>query len=176
MILTITKWLFVAVLLASAITFTSANQSSINPFERGGPKRPRPAPIIRQAPPPPAPKPINPNIEFRGLFKYQDEWHFSLFNKSTNKGAWIKKGESFDGGKVEVEDFNPESEVLKLKGGVTLSLIKSNNKILPVPSGLPVKKPTTKPRPVIPNRNPVISGNRPRTITVPPRVNLPPKK
>ena len=175
MILTITKWLFVAVLLASAIT-SSANQSSINPFERGGPKRPRPAPIVRPAPPPPAPKTINAIIEFRGLFKYQDEWHFSLFNKSTNKGAWIKKGESFDGGKVEVEDFNPESEVLNLKGGVTLNLIKSNNKILPVPSGLPVKKPTTKPRPVIPNRNPVISGNRPRTITVPPRVNLPPKK
>ena len=164
------------ILLGSIYLGGSILSAQVNPFERGGLKRPRPAPIVRPAPPPPAPKPINPNVEFRGLFKFRDVWYFSLFNKSTNKGAWLLKGESFDDGKVEVEDFNPESEVLKLKGGVTLSLIKSNNKILPVPSGLPVKKPTTKPRPVIPNRNPVISGNRPRTITVPPRVNLPPKK
>jgi hypothetical protein len=86
------------------------------------------------------------------------------------------KGESFNDGNVEVEDYNPESDVLKLKGGVTLSLITSNNKILPVPSGLPVKKAIKKPKPIIPNRTPVISGSRPRTITVPPRVNLPPKK
>ena len=153
-----------------------ANQCQVNPFERGGPKRPRPAPIIRPAPPPPAPKPINPNIEFRGVFKYKGQWHFSLFNKSVNKGAWVMKGESFNDGNVEVEDYNPESDVLKLKGGVTRSLITSYNKILPVPSGLPVKKAIKKPKPIIPNRTPVISGSRPRTITVPPRVNLPPKK
>lgn len=177
MILTINKWFFVAVLLASTITFTSANQSSINPFERGGPKRPQTAPIVRPAPPPPAPIPINPNIEFRGLFKYQDEWHFSLFNKSTNKGAWIKKGESFDDGKVEIEDFNPQTDILKIKGGMTLSLIKSKNQVLPVPSGQPVKKkPVVANKPKVPPRPPVIPGNRARTISIPPRVNNPPKK
>jgi hypothetical protein len=150
--------------------------AQVNPFEQGGPKRQRPAPIVRSAPAPPAPIPINPNVEFRGVFKYQGEWHFSLFNKGTNKGAWLKKGESFDDGKIEIEDFNPETEIIKLSGGMTLSLLKSKNQTLPVPSGLPVKKPTTNPRSVIPNRNPVVSGNRPRTITLPPRVNLPPKK
>jgi hypothetical protein len=177
MILTINKWLVVAVLLASTITFTSANQSSINPFERGGPKRPQTAPIVRPAPPPPAPIPINPNIEFRGLFKYQDEWHFSLFNKSTNKGAWIKKGESFDDGKVEIEDFNPQTDILKIKGGMTLSLIKSKNQVLPVPSGQPVKKkPVVANKPKVSPRPPVIPGNRARTISIPPRINNPPKK
>ena len=127
-------------ILASAVVACPSLHGQVNPFERGGPKRPQTAPIVRPAPPPPAPIPINPNIEFRGLFKYQDEWHFSLFNKNTNKGAWIKKGESFDDGKVEIEDFNPQTDILKIKGGMTLSLIKSKNQVLPVPSGQPVKK------------------------------------
>lgn len=164
------------ILLGAIFLGGSVLSAQVNPFERGGQKRPRPAPIVRPAPPPPAPKPINPNIEFRGLFKFRDVWYFSLFNKSTNKGAWLLKGESFDDGKVEVEDFNPESEVLKLKGGVTLSLIKPSGKSLPVPSGLPVKKPIAKPKSAPPKGSPTASGGRPRTITVPPRVNLPPRK
>ena len=175
MILRITKWLFVAVILAGTITFTFANQSSINPFERGGPKRPQPTPIVRSAPPPPAPIPINPNIEFRGLFKYQDEWHFSLFNKSTNKGVWLKKGESFDDGKVVIEDFNPRTDIVNLKGGMTLSLIKSKNQVLPVPSGQPVKKKPVVNKAISPPR-PSAPGTRARDITIPPRVNIPPRK
>ena len=164
-------------ILASAVVTCLSLHGQVNPFERGGPKRPQPAPIVRPAPPPPAPIPINPNIEFRGLFKYQDEWHFSLFNKNTNKGAWIKKGESFDDGKVEIEDFNPQTDILKIKGGMTLSLIKSKNQVLPVPSGQPVKKkPVVANKPKVPPRPPVVPGNRARTISIPPRINNPPKK
>ena len=46
----------------------------------------------------PAPKPLNPNIEFRGMFFYGNEWYFSLHDRQKNKGAWLKIGESFDGG------------------------------------------------------------------------------
>ena len=144
-----------------------ANQ--INPFEQAGSKRQRPAPIVRPAPSPPAPIPINPNVEFRGVFKYQGEWHFSLFNKGTNRGVWLKRGQSFDDGKIEIEDFNPETEIIKLRGGMTLSLLKSSNQTLPVPSGRPVKKLPTTSKPNIPPRAPVVPGNRTRTITIPPR-------
>lgn len=163
--------------LASAVFLPSiASQNLPNPFERGGATRPKPSPIIRSAPPPPAPIPINPNIEFRGIFKYRDQWHLSLFNKSTNKGAWLKKGERFDDGKVEIEDFNPQTDIVKLKGGMTLSLIKSKNQVLPVPSGQPVKKKPVVNKLKAPTRPPVIPGNRARTISIPPRINIPPRK
>lgn len=118
----------------------------INPFERPGSRQVKPPAIIRPAPPPPAPKSINPNIELRGIFKFRDEWHFSLFDRGLNRGAWLKIGESFDDGKVEVEGFNPDTEELKLKGGLSLTLKNASNAVLPVPSGQPVKKSAQAPK------------------------------
>ena len=148
----------------------------INPFERPGSRQAKPPAIIRPAPPPPAPKSINPNIELRGIFKFRDEWHFSLFDRGLNRGAWLKIGESFDDGKVEIEGFNPDTEELKLKGGLSLTLKNASNTILPVPSGQPVKKTVQTPKVAVPNRASNLPGNRPRAITIPPRVNLPKRK
>jgi len=128
----------------------------------------------RPAPPPPPPKPQNTNIELRGFFKFQGEWYFSIFDKAKNKGVWLQEGEAFDGGKVEIESFNPETEVLKMKGGITLSLKKSDGKVLSVPSAMPVSKamPVKKNvSPPQPGRKIVTSGGR--TITIPPRNPLP---
>jgi hypothetical protein len=147
----------------------------INPFERPGSRQAKPPVIIRPAPPPPAPKAINPNIELRGIFKYRNEWHFSLFDRGTNKGAWLKIGESFDEGKVQIEGYNPESDELKLKGGDIITLKNSTKGVLPVPSGLPVKKSPNASNKFSPPR-PVSPSNRPRVITIPARVNLPPRK
>ena len=155
--------------------FSDLSGQKINPFERPGSRQPKPPPIIRPAPPPPAPKSINPNIELRGIFKYRDEWHFSLFDRGSNKGAWLKIGESFDEGKVEIEGYNPDTDELKLKGGISLTLKNSNKSVLPVPSGQPVKKSSKAKRVVSAPRLPV-PGARPRAITIPPRVNLPPRK
>ena len=148
----------------------------INPFERPGSRQAKPPAIIRPAPPPPAPKSINPNIELRGIFKFRDEWHFSLFDRGLNRGAWLKIGESFDDGKVEIEGFNPDTEELKLKGGISLTLKNASNAVLPVPSGQPVKKTAQAPKVAPPNRASNFPGNRPRAITIPPRVNLPKRK
>ena len=148
----------------------------INPFERPGSRQAKPPAIIRPAPPPPAPKSINPNIELRGIFKFRDEWHFSLFDRGLNRGAWLKIGESFDDGKVEIEGFNPDTEELKLKGGISLTLKNASNSVLPVPSGQPVKKTAQAPKVAPPNRASNFPGNRPRAITIPPRVNLPKRK
>ena len=106
-------------------------------FETGSNK---PKPVIQKpSPPPPPPRPQNTNLELRGFFKFSDQWYFSIFDKAKNKGVWLKKGDSYDDGKVEVESFNPDTEVVKLKGGFTLSK-KSENRVLSVPSGMPVKK------------------------------------
>ena len=143
-----------------------------NPFLRPGSNQPKPV-EQKQVPPPPPPKPQNTNIELRGFFKYQNKWYFSIFDKAKNKGVWLQKGESFDDGKVEIEGFNPDTEVVKLKGGFTLSLKKSEQKVLQVPSAMPVKKAPTKTTTKTPvQTNPsvkriVTSGGR--TITIPPR-------
>lgn len=146
-----------------------------NPFLRPGSNKPRPPVISRPAPPPPPPKPQNTNIELRGFFKFNDEWYFSIFDKAKNKGSWLKKGDSFQDGSVTIEGFNPETEVLKLAGGFTLSLKKSENKILQVPSGIPVPKPKpkspTSTNKVKPPTRLNLQGNR--TITIPPRAKLP---
>jgi hypothetical protein len=114
-----------------------------NPFLRPGSNVPKPPVIQRAAPPPPKPIPRNPNIEFRGYYEFQGEWKIALFDKAKNQGFWLSQGERLADFDAEVENFNPETEVLKLRGGMTLSLKDSDKTILPVPSGQPVKPPAT---------------------------------
>ena len=129
-----------------------------NPFLRPGSDKPPPPPPKAYVPIP-KPKPQNTNLELRGYFKMKDEWFFSIFDKTTNKGMWLKAGESVGDQQVNIESFNQETEVVKLENGVTLSLKKPDNKVLQVPSGIPVKKPPSKPVPKRP------------TLVIPPRTN-----
>jgi hypothetical protein len=144
----------------------------INPFERPGSKQAKPPVIISSPSHPPPPKAINPNIELRGIFKYRNEWHFSLFDRGTNKGAWLKVGESFDNGKVQIKGYNPDSDELKLNDGSSLTLKNSTKGVLPVPSGLPVRK-----SPSASKKSPrlVPPVNRSRVLTIPPPNRLPRK-
>jgi hypothetical protein len=122
-----------------------------NPFLRPGDLGRKPPPTVRPAPPPPAPKPINSNLELRGFFKFQEIWHFAIFDKVKNRGFWLKKGESFDDGKVQIESFNLDTESIKMKGGQSLTLKSSQHRVMPVPSAQPVKKKT----PSIPAKSPI---------------------
>ena len=144
-----------------------------NPFLPPGAKTARPpTPVVTSMPVSPKPKPVNPNLELRGIFRYRDVWHFSIHDKVKNKGYWITPGDALTEANIEVESFDEANDVLKLKGGISLSLRTSANKTLPVPGqGKPksiTKKPTT-PRPTS-NR---VSSSRPggvrRTVTIPPR-------
>ena len=114
-----------------------------NPFLRPGSNQPQAPTVKRPAPPPPKPIPRNPNIDFRGYYEFQGEWKIALFDKAKNQGFWLSQGEKVADFDAEVESFNPETEILKLRGGMTLSLKDSDNTILPVPSGQPVKPPAT---------------------------------
>lgn len=169
----------ILLILFSYLYVTESFLNGQNPFIRPGSQKPRPPVVQRPTPPPPPPKPQNTNVELRGFFKFKGEWYFSIFDKAKNKGVWLRKGEPFDDGKLEIESFNSETEVVKMKGGTTLSLIKSDGKVLTVPSAMPVKKApssTTKKPPISSSpRRIVTSGGR--TITIPPRNPLPvPKK
>ncbi|MEC7542210.1 MAG: hypothetical protein VX479_01040 [Verrucomicrobiota bacterium] len=152
-------------------TLGSVLLGQANPFLRPGSQSARPPAVIKPAPPPPPPKPLNTNLELRGFFKFDGQWYFSIFDKVKNQGVWLQKGERFDDGKVEIESFNEETEIVKMKNGLTLSLKKSDNKVLPVPSAMPVKKPApTGKKPPVPTRTniakPATGG---RTLTIPPR-------
>jgi len=123
-----------------------------NPFLRPGEQNRKLPPVVRPAPPPPAPKPINSNLELRGFFKFKEVWHFAIFDKVKNKGFWLKKGESFDDGKILIESFDSNSETVRLKGGQSLTLKASQHQVMPVPSAQPVQKKTSK---VVPSKSPV---------------------
>ncbi|MBT7649804.1 MAG: hypothetical protein HN553_02375 [Opitutae bacterium] len=144
---------------------------NVNPFERPGSRKAKPPTVVRPAPQPPAPVSMNPNVELRGMFLFQDEWYFSLHDRSKNKGAWLKIGERFDDGKVEIVGYDEDSEEVKLKGGFSLTLKNASNLVLPVPSGQPIKKTSlSKPQISSPKRPNTQSKNR-----VPPRIS-PPRK
>ena len=104
-----------------------------NPFLRPGSNAPKPPVIQRPAPPPPKPIPRNPNIEFRGYYEFEGVWRVALFDKVKKQGFWLVEGEIVEG--IEIESFNPDTESIKLKGGLSLSLKDSDKSVLPVPSG-----------------------------------------
>ena len=106
-----------------------------NPFLRPGGKAPTKPVIRKPVPPPPPPIPHNPNIEFRGYFKLSGEWHFALFDKSKNRGEWLRVGESLPEGGREIEEFDLKNEELFLKGGVKLTLKESEKRTLALPGG-----------------------------------------
>ena len=101
-------------LFVICFAFQLSTHAQGNPFLRPGSQNRKPTSIVNPAPPPPSPKPINSNLELRGFFKFEGTWHFALFDKVKNKGYWLKKGESLDDGKVQIESFNPETEVVKM--------------------------------------------------------------
>jgi hypothetical protein len=120
----------------------------------------------------PKPKPVNPNLELRGIFRYRDVWHFSIHDKVKNKGYWITPGDALTEANIEVESFDEANDVLKLKGGVTLSLRESANKTLAVPGQGKPKAITKKPSSPRPTSNRVTfskPGSVRRTVTIPPR-------
>lgn len=154
-------------LLVEKFFFLSLSAQS-NPFLRPGSQNAKPPPVIRSTPNPPPPKPMNSNLELRGFFKFEGIWYFAIFDKVKNQGVWLKKGESFDNGKVKIESFNPETEVVKINGGMTLSLKESQHRVLPVPSAQPVKKPDT----VLKKNSPIRLPNSGKI----PRVQIPARK
>ena len=166
------------ILLGSCFLFLSylapVSVAQQNPFLPPGAKSARPpAPVVRQTPIAQKPKPVNPNLELRGIFRYRDVWHFSIHDRVKNKGYWVTSGDSLTEDNIEVENFDEANEVLKLKGGMTLTLKPSSLKTLPVPGQgkpRPIAKKPTPPKPVVNRASATFT--RPvgmRSVTIPAR-------
>ena len=141
---TLTAIVFISLMYGVVLSNSLHCQS--NPFLRPGANKPKAPTVQKPASLPPKPIPVNPNIEFRGYYEFKGEWKIALFDKAKNQGFWLGQGDKVADLDAEVESFNPETEILKLRGGMTLSLKDSDKTILPVPSGQPVKSsPPAKP-------------------------------
>jgi hypothetical protein len=164
---------FIRACFLSVLFFQGSLFSQDNPFLPPGAKSSRrPPPVIKQVPVAPKPKPVNPNLELRGIFRYREIWHFNVHDKVKNKGYWITPGDALTEANIEVESFDEANDVLKLKGGMSLSLRKSAGKTLAVPGQGKPKAITKKPTSSRPTSNRVTfskPGSVRRTVTIPPR-------
>jgi hypothetical protein len=149
----------ILVYIVSVIFLTTGSYvkgQGVNPFEKPGSqkaKSPIVEPVVEKKQ---QPVPQNLNLEFRGVFFFDGEWHFSLFDRSINKGAWYKIGESLDGGNVKVVGFNEEEQKVELSGAFFISLKPASNRVLPLSGGQSNRRiPSPKgniPKPNFPNK------------------------
>ena len=127
-----------------------------NPFLKPGSQKTPPQIVKSVVEKKQQPVPQNLNLEFRGVFFFDGEWHFSLFDRSINKGAWYKIGESLDGGNVKVVGFNEEEQKVELSGAFFISLKPASNRVLPLSGGQSNRRiPSPKgniPKPNFPNK------------------------
>ena len=143
MILRIWSKGFILGLLLLSINLNPAiGRSSENPFLRPGGNQPIPPKVMKPAPTPPPPTPRNPNLQYRGFYQFKGIWHFSIFDKSTQKGIWLKKGESSDDGGIQIVWADPENGQIRLKNGMVLSLEERDNAVRSLPGGQTMKKST----------------------------------
>ena len=133
-----------------------------NPFLRPGSNKPSPPKIVKPTPLPPSPVPRNSNLEFRGYFKLNDQWNFSVFDKSTSKGIWLKKGETSHDGAIQIVGFDPQRSEIRLKNGMSLLLKDADKSTLSVPSGQISKKSTSPPSNALSKKSPAIPPPRRR--------------
>ncbi len=132
------KPLLNATLLALTCTLTSGLSAqtleSKSPFLPPGHNAPRPE----------APKPVQVNgpisreIEFRGVVQMNGVYQFSVFNKSEQKGYWIRENESKDGIGIRSFDADSMSITVNQNGrSERLSLMESTDSPLPVAISTP---------------------------------------
>jgi len=135
-----------------------------------------------------APKPVQQNgpisreIEFRGVVELNGNYQFSLFNKTDQKGYWIKQGDSKEGISVSSFDLSSMSVTISQNGrSERLTLMESTDSPLPVAvSAPPTKQPTVKnnKQPQLPPglQNAANTNNRSTKRTIPRRRVILPKK
>ena len=163
-------------LAVSAQSKTTSNNKQASPFEP--PSSLRPKSIATPVPKTQPPKPLNTNLELRGIMKWRDVWHFSIHDRSTKESYWISQ----EGGveDFEVGEWDEFSGKLRLKDGTNLELKKQSGKPIPI-AGRPVQskkpvpgKPATTTRTPFRGNIPSPTINRSRTSSSskvpPPRV------
>ncbi|MEN8662853.1 MAG: hypothetical protein ABF330_10235 [Lentimonas sp.] len=162
------------VLLSLALSLPVAASSTLqdkSPFLPPGHNKPK------VAPPPPVKTngPLSREIEFRGVVELEGTYRFSLFNKSDQKGYWIKQGSSKKGISVSNFDLENMSITIAQNGrSERLTLMESTDIPLPVVASAPPKK--SKTNQALPSGIQVTNSGKATKGTVPRRRVILPKK
>lgn len=137
---------------------------------------------LKSSPPTSAQQPVGSiarELEFRGIVQFDGVYHFSLYQKSENKGYWIPENTSENG--IEVQNFNADSmQIWVTFNGRTeqLSLMAASENPIPVTSrSSPAQN--IKAPPLPPNIQPQNNAKKDQPVrrTIPRRrVIIPPTK
>ena len=125
------KYLLQAAIVSVAFTLplTASTLETKSPFLPPGHNKPKaqaPVPVRTNGP-------IARQIEFRGVVQMNETYRLSLFDKSEQKGYWIKVGENKGG--INVTAFDPKSMAITLNQNgrsERLNLLESTDAPMPV--------------------------------------------
>ncbi|MEC8614004.1 MAG: VCBS domain-containing protein [Verrucomicrobiota bacterium] len=142
----------VSVSLFTSVSILSAESlKSSNPFlpPNFGEEEEAPQPVVQSN------GPISREIEFRGLFKMNGQYQFSLFNKRDQKSYWLKENEAAAQG-ISVRNYDSGSRSLTVSiNGRTerITLIAAKSSPLPVVASVspPVNANANAKQPIIPS-------------------------
>ena len=117
-------------LIAGLSVLSAESLESSNPFlpPGYGEKKEAPKPVVQSN------GQISREIEFRGFFKMNGQYQFSLFNKRDQKSYWLKENEAAAQG-ISVRNYDSGSQSLTISmSGRTerITLIAANSSPLPV--------------------------------------------
>ena len=104
-------------------------------------------------------RPINQELEFRGIIQLNGMYHFSVFKKSENKGYWIPENASENG--ISVSNFDTDSmQITVTHNGRSerLTLMAASENPLPVVT-TPKPPTSTSQTPILPSAAIQPSGN-----------------
>ena len=137
-------------LLAGVSMLSAESLESSNPFlpPGYGEEKEAPKPVVQSN------GPISREIEFRGFFKLNGQYQFSLFNKRDQKSYWLKENEAAAQG-ISVRNYDSGSQSLTVSmSGRTerITLIAANSSPLPVVASVspPVNTNGNANKPVLP--------------------------
>lgn len=156
-----------------------AQISSANNLQEKNPFLPPGYGVKKVEPPKPVVQtngPLARELEFRGIVRFDGEKQFSVFNKSENKGYWLKENEMDAGIKVSGYDANSRS-ITVVKNGRTekLSLMSASEAPVPVASSVTMPKTNNPKQPNVPGIKPNNTQNANKNVVPRRRVILPKK-
>lgn len=128
-----------ALTLSSICTLSAETLESKNPFLPPGYGKEAPVqkvePVVQNGP-------ISREVEFRGIVQLDGVYQFSVFNKSSQKGYWLRENESEDGISIRSFDAESMSITLQMNGrSERLTLMSESDAPLPVSTSVSITQP-----------------------------------
>lgn len=160
------------------LAFISPASAQVEQLKKNSPFLPPgyndPKPEVVQPKPQAAPGLISRELEFRGVVELGGTFQFSIFNKSEQRGYWIKENSTKEGINVRNFDMSEMSVLVQFNGrSETLNLMDSSDS--PIPVNISSRQPPQQPVLPGPTAKPASEGtpSPPRRVIPRRRVILP---